>query len=211
VVERVLEHDRVIVLGGVVVLAALAWLELWRRAGAMGMDVAMPRYMPWSLADLGAAALMWGVMMIAMMLPSAAPMLLLFSGAQRKRRGQAEAARLTGLFAAGYLVIWLSWSGLAAALQWALQALLLLSPYLATTHALLGAAFLLLAGLYQFTPWKAACLPSKGRTSMRWCRGPGERAATTPRILRSFPGTGSFAKGFATFTAPMTTTRPSPA
>lgn len=153
-----LARDRMIVLVGLVSLTALAWLELWRRAGGMGMDAALPQHTPWSLTDLGAAALMWGVMMIAMMFPSAAPMLLLFSRAQRRQRRQAEAARLTGLFAAGYLVIWLAWSLLAAGLQRVLQALFLLSPHLATTSVLLGAAFLLLAGLYQFTPWKAACL-----------------------------------------------------
>lgn len=156
--ERLLERDRVIVLAGLVGLTALAWLEVWRRAGRMGMDVAMPWQMPWSVADLGAAALMWGVMMTAMMLPSAAPTLLLFASVRRRRHAQREAATPTGLFAAGYLLIWLAWSLLAAGLQGALQALLLLSPHLATTSAFLGAAFLLLAGLYQFTPWKDACL-----------------------------------------------------
>jgi len=156
--ERLLVRDRVIVLGGIVGLTALAWLDLLRRAGGMVMDAGLPPYTAWSVADLGAAAVMWGVMMIAMMLPSAAPMLLLFSSAQRKRRAQGAAVVPTGLFAAGYLLIWLAWSGLAAALQWALQGLLLLSPHLMTTSTLLGAGFVLMAGLYQFTPWKDACL-----------------------------------------------------
>jgi predicted metal-binding membrane protein len=159
---RLLERDRAIVLGGVVGLAALAWLDLWRRAGQMGMgtgmEPAMPRQMPWSPADLGTAAAMWGVMMVAMMLPSVAPVLLLYSTAQRKRCGEAQAARLVGCFAAGYLLVWLAWSALAAGLQGALQMLALLSPHLATTSARWCAAFLLLAGLYQLTPWKNACL-----------------------------------------------------
>lgn len=158
---RLLERDRVIVLGGVAGLAALAWLELWRRASAMGMGTgmdAMPGQMPWSPVDLGAAALMWGVMMVAMMLPSAAPVLLLFSSVQRKRREQGQAATPTGLFASGYLLVWLAWSLGAAGLQSALQALLLMSSHLATTSAVVGAAFLLLAGGYQLTPWKDACL-----------------------------------------------------
>lgn len=156
--EPILARDRVIVLGGVIALTALAWLNLWRRAGSMDMDAVMPRSMPWSLADLGAAVFMWGVMMVAMMLPSVTPMLLLFSNVQRKRREQGEAATPTSLFAAGYLLVWLAWSGLAAGLQWGLHALFLLTPYLATTSALLGAAFLFLAGGYQLTPWKDACL-----------------------------------------------------
>ena len=156
--ERLLVRDRAIVLGGIVGLTALAWLDLWRRAGGMVMDAGLPPHTAWSFADLGAAAVMWGVMMIAMMLPSAVPMLLLFSSVQRKRRAQGAAVVPTGLFAAGYLLIWLAWSGLAAALQWALQGLLLLSPHLMTTSTLLGAGFVLMAGLYQFTPWKDACL-----------------------------------------------------
>ncbi len=157
-IERLLKPDRVIVLGGVFGLTALAWLDLWRRAGRMDMAAGVPRLIPWSIPDLGAAALMWGVMMIAMMLPSAAPMLLLFSSVQRKRRERGESATPASLFAAGYLLIWLGWSGLAAGLQWALQALLLLPPHLTTTSGLLGAAFLLVAGCYQLTPWKNACL-----------------------------------------------------
>ncbi len=160
--QRLLERDRLIVLGGVVGLAALAWLDLWRRAGAtspgMSMDPALPRSTPWDAPDLTAAVLMWAVMMIAMMLPSAAPLLLLFQSVQRKRREQGAVAAPTSLFAAGYLLVWLAWSSLAATLQWTLQALLLISPHLETTSALLGSALLLLAGLYQFTPWKDACL-----------------------------------------------------
>jgi predicted metal-binding membrane protein len=157
VLARILDHDRTIVLGGVGGLTALAWLDLWRRAGEMAMDAAMPRLMPWTLADLGAAALMWGVMMIAMMLPSAAPMLLLFSTVQRKRREQG-AATPTGLFGVGYLTVWLAWSVVAAGLQWALQSLLFLSPGLAGASPILGASYFLLAGAYQLTPWKDACL-----------------------------------------------------
>ncbi|MGH2376818.1 MAG: DUF2182 domain-containing protein [bacterium] len=174
--RRFLERERVIVLGGVIGLVALAWLQVWRRAGGMSMDAARPWQMPWSLADLWATALMWGVMMTAMMLPSAAPTLLIFASVQRRRRAQGEAATPTGLFAAGYLVIWLAWSLLAAGLQGVLQAFLLLSPQLASTSALLAAAFLLLAGLYQFTPWKDACLVQcqspLGFLLTRWREGP---------------------------------------
>lgn len=154
----VLERERILVLGGIVGLAGLAWLDLWRRAGDTAMGAAMPRLMPWSFADLIAAALMWAVMMTAMMLPSATPMLLLFAGAQRQQRELSGMATPTVLFAAGYLTVWLTFSLLCGSLQWALQALFLLSPHLATTSTLLGAAFLLLAGGYQLTSWKDACL-----------------------------------------------------
>ncbi len=173
---RILERERILVLAGVVGLAGLAWLDLWRRAGDMAMQAAMPRLMPWSLPDLITAALMWGVMMTAMMLPSATPMLLLFASVQRKQREQGKPATPTALFAAGYLVVWLVFSLLGAGLQWALQALLLLSAHLATTSPYLGSAFLLLAGGYQFTPWKDTCLVHcqfpLGFLLPRWREGP---------------------------------------
>ncbi len=174
--DRFLKRERVIVLAGVAGLAALAWLELWRHHGAMAMDAAMPRLMSWCLADLGAAASMWGVMMIAMMVPSAAPVLLLYASVQRNQREQAKPATPTGLFAAGYLLVWIAWSLLAATLQWALQSLLLLSPQLSAGSRTLGAAFLILAGAYQLTPWKDACLAHcqspLGFLLTRWREGP---------------------------------------
>ncbi len=96
--------------------------------------------------------------MIAMMLPSATPMLLFFSGVQRNRQKEGQTAVPAGLFVAGFLLIWLAWSQLAAGLQWVLQSLFVLSPQLATTRLSLAVAFLLLAGLYQFTPWENGCL-----------------------------------------------------
>lgn len=149
-------------LGGIAALIGLTWLDLFRRAGEMAMHEAMGMVMPsagpWDLGDLGATALMWGVMMVAMMLPSATPLLLLFARSQRPRLGPAEGSLRAGLLGAGYLVVWLGWSGLAAALQWGLHAWLLLSPDAALTSTVTGGAVLILAGLYQITPWKHACL-----------------------------------------------------
>jgi predicted metal-binding membrane protein len=160
--SRLLEPTQLVVLAGIAALAGLTWLDLWRRASEMAMHeamgMAMPSQAPWDLGDLGATAVMWGVMMVAMMLPSATPLLVLFTRSQRPRVGPAEGSIRTGLLAAGYLVVWLGWSGIAAGLQWTLHASLLLSPRAALTSALAGGALLLLAGLYQVTPWKHACL-----------------------------------------------------
>jgi len=163
-----------VAVAGAVGLAALAWFDLWRRAAAMAhnagmgtgtgmgsgmsMAMAMPSPMLWNVPDLVAAAAMWSVMMIAMMLPSAMPMLLFFSAAQRSRRAPSMVAMTASLFAAGFLLCWLAWSCLAAGLQWSLQALLVLSPQLTVVRAPLAAAILVVAGLYQFTPLKHACL-----------------------------------------------------
>lgn len=153
-------------LAGIGGLTALAWFDLWRRAGAMthdtgagmSMAMAMPRPIPWNFPDLLAAGAMWSVMMVAMMLPSATPMLLFFSGVQRSRAAAHGLGGPAALFVAGFLAIWLVWSWLAAGLQWAMQASFVLSPQLAVTRLPLAAAFLAVAGVYQFTPLKHACL-----------------------------------------------------
>jgi predicted metal-binding membrane protein len=156
VIERLLRHERGLVLAGVVAVAALAWFDLWRRARGI-MDMAMPEMEPWSFAEFGAILAMWLVMMVAMMLPSAAPMLLLFAGTQRGRAATRHSSTLVA-FASGYLLVWGGFSVAAAALQAMLQQRMLLSSDVAMTSAWLGAAVLALAGLYQLTPLKDACL-----------------------------------------------------
>ena len=158
-----------VVLAGIGGLTALAWFDLWRRAEAMahdagaGMNMAMPmpQPMPWNVSDLLGAAAMWSIMMTAMMLPSAAPMLLFFSRVQRPSYARGPAGGLgaaTAFFVAGFLVIWLAWSWLAAGLHWTLQAFFALSPQLMVTRLPLAVAVLAIAGVYQFTPLKQACL-----------------------------------------------------
>ena len=151
-IESVLRRERWVVVGGVIVVAALAWLDLWRRARG-AMDMTMPDMEPWSAAELGAIVLMWAVMMIAMMLPSAAPMLSLFARTERGRHAGTVIA-----FASGYVIVWIGFSVAAAVLQARLQEQMLLSSTLATTSSWLGAGLLAIAGVYQLTPLKDACL-----------------------------------------------------
>jgi predicted metal-binding membrane protein len=176
-----IEPTQLVVLVGIALLVGLTWLDLWRRASEMAMHEAMgmtmPSADPWDLGDLTSTAVMWGVMMVAMMLPSATPLLVLFARSQRPRLGPVEGAVRTGLVAAGYLVVWLCWSGLAATLQWGLHASLLLSPGAALTSAVAGGAVLIVAGLYQITPWKYTCLARcqspLGFMLARWREGRG--------------------------------------
>ena len=155
-IGRILRHDRGLVVAGVAAVAGVAWIDLWRRARGV-MDMAMPAMAPWSPAELGAIVLMWLVMMVAMMLPSAAPMLLLYAATQRERT-RASAASSVLAFAAGYLLVWAAFSAVAAVLQASLQQRMLLSSDLAVTSTAIGAAVLALAGVYQLTPLKNACL-----------------------------------------------------
>jgi predicted metal-binding membrane protein len=109
---------------------------------------------------------MWWVMMVAMMLPSAAPMLLLFARVNRKDKAAGSPLMPTGAFATGYLIAWGGFSVVAAGLQWALEEARLMSPMLLleTANVWIGVAILVGAGLWQLTPLKTMCL--------RHCRSP---------------------------------------
>jgi predicted metal-binding membrane protein len=100
---------------------------------------------------------MWAVMMSGMMLPSASPVLLSY-GVIARRSAQESAARQIYAFAAGYLMLWTVFSLGAAALQRVLAQLLLVSPMMEITSPAVGATLLFIAGVYQLTPIKHACL-----------------------------------------------------
>ena len=108
VLERVLRRDRVVIATGVFLVVLLAWIYLVRIASGMRADamtaidmaaMGMPEVHTWNLSDFVVLFLMWSVMMVAMMLPSAAPLVLLIAGTYR-RRGFAPTATFVG----GYLV-----------------------------------------------------------------------------------------------------------
>ena len=101
---------------------------------------------------------MWWVMMIAMMVPSAAPTILLFAAIKRRQAATENPVIASWLFLAGYLVIWAGFSLVAVSAQWTLEQSGLLSGMMASTSNLLAGIILLAAGLYQFTPIKRACL-----------------------------------------------------
>jgi predicted metal-binding membrane protein len=111
----------------------------------------------WDLAHLLLLWTMWAVMMTGMMLPSASPLILLYGAAARRSSHDTAAAQIYAL-AAGYLVVWAVFSLGATALQRALAVLTLLSPMMEATSARLSAGLLIVAGLYQLTPLKLACL-----------------------------------------------------
>ncbi|MDP6709632.1 MAG: DUF2182 domain-containing protein [Alphaproteobacteria bacterium] len=169
--ERLLKRDRQIVIAGLVGVSLAAWLYILAGAGMeMGEMPAMPSGAmmamapAWTPGYFVLVLAMWWVMMVAMMLPSAAPMVLLFATVNRKSREQGRAYVPTAVFAAGYLAAWGGFSLVAVGLQWGLEQLALLSPMMQTSSLYLGAALLIGAGLYQLTPLKYACL--------RHCRSP---------------------------------------
>jgi predicted metal-binding membrane protein len=117
-------------------------------------------------------AAMWGAMMVAMMSPSAAPTILLYGRVHRNAAGASQPP--TAAFLAGYLVCWIGFALVAAALQLALERAALASPATMALHGRPAAAALLIAaGIYQLSPLKDACL---GR-----CRSPADFLARNYR------------------------------
>jgi predicted metal-binding membrane protein len=153
---RLIRHERAIVAGGVALLAALAWLFLLRGAG-------MPDAM--SMSAMGsppfaALVFMWWVMMVAMMLPSAAPAILLYARVRDARSGEASVAQ-SWVFVAGYALLWLLFSVAAAATQ-----RLIMGSAMGMEAERYMAAVLIAAGAYQLSPLKSACLSQ--------CRSPAQ-------------------------------------
>jgi len=110
----------------------------------------------WQIGDFAWVFGMWAVMMAAMMLPSAMPMLNAFSRYCRKDGG-AGASR-TLWFGAGYLIAWLAYSIVLTLIQWLFHGWALLSPMMENRQPWMAAIILLIAGIYQFTAFKNACL-----------------------------------------------------
>jgi predicted metal-binding membrane protein len=161
--EPLPRRDRAIVIAGLAAVCLLAWLYLVHSAHDMGgADMAaMPGMVmtsAWSAREAALTFAMWAVMMAAMMLPSAAPMTLLFAAINGKRAAAGTAAVPTAIFVAGYLATWTTFAAAATLAQWALQRHALLASDTRATGPLLGGALLVAAGLYQLTPAKYACL-----------------------------------------------------
>lgn len=124
----------------------------------LGMAMSGPDVRAWSTAEIMPLFLMWAEMMVAMMIPSAAPMILTFAMVNRKRRERERPFVPTSLFMAGYLIVWCVFSLAAALAQWALHGAALLTPMMESSSPVLGGALLISAGIFQWTPWKKSCL-----------------------------------------------------
>jgi len=163
-----LARDRLAVLAGLTGAVALSWLYLVPASRDMyGAMDGLSAWMMESRWDTGYVLLifgMWAVMMVGMMLPSAAPAILLYAMVMRNSAGAEAPVARTYAFAGGYVLAWTAFSLAATLLQWALAELALLSPMMESASPALGAALLITAGLYQWTPLKQACLTN--------CRSP---------------------------------------
>lgn len=151
-------RDRWLVLLGMAVLSLLSWVYLVNAARPVDHMMAMPASPPWDAGLLVLSLVMWSVMMIAMMLPTATPMVLSFTRVQHGREPAARAARLTWLFVAGYLLAWIGFAILAAMAQWTFYSLGVMSSSMGSATPLMAGVLLMGAGLYQWSGLKDACL-----------------------------------------------------
>ena len=126
-------------------------------AGDMA-GMAMPALHAWTAGYAVLMFLMWTIMMVGMMLPAAAPMILLYDRVRERQEAKGASLAGTGVFALGYLAAWALFSLGAIAAQWGLERAALLSPMMVSASPWLGGGLLILAGLYQWTPLKNACL-----------------------------------------------------
>jgi predicted metal-binding membrane protein len=161
--EAVLKRDRALILAGLAAITVLAWTYLvywaWEMPRMdMAMDMAMPHLHAWGAVDFLLTFAMWGVMMIAMMIPSASPVILTFATVNRRRRAREEAFVPTGTFVLGYLLVWMGFSAVATLAQWGLHTAALLSPMMVSTSPVFGGVLLIAAGVFQWTPLKYTCL-----------------------------------------------------
>lgn len=166
-IEGALRRDRLLVVCGLLLVVALSWTYLLSGAGmmqAMG-DMLMPMSRAaWTLGDALVVLVMWAVMMAAMMLPSAAPMILLHATLARRSIEHGEPAIASAAVCVGYLTVWAVFSLVATTLQYGLEHAALLSPMMQTTSRVFAGVVLIAAGVYQWTPLKQTCL--------RHCRSP---------------------------------------
>lgn len=163
--EHVLHSDRALVLTTLGAVVLLSWGYLLLGTGvsvhAMALDMTVGS---WTVTHAAMMLAMWVLMMAAMMLPSAVPMLLLFSAISRKKCPGSEALRRAGAFGVAYVCVWAAFAAAATAMQWKLERLMLLSPGMALESGTIAGLLFAAAGVYQFLPFKRACL--------RRCRSP---------------------------------------
>lgn len=163
-------RELTVVIGGLAGIAAVGWAYMLYMAWAMANMDEVDMWMPpmgaaaWSVGDFVMLFVMWATMMVAMMTPSTLPMVSLFASLNRNRRNRGQLYTPTFVFVTGYLLAWTAFSVVATIAQKMLHGWNLLNPMMNSRSYLLSGVVLVVAGLYQWTPYKDACLTT--------CRSP---------------------------------------
>jgi predicted metal-binding membrane protein len=162
--ESVLHRERLIVGGCLAGIVVLSWLYLLHLKTAMDMSgmnmpgMVMLDTQRWGGIDVLFLLVMWAVMMVAMMVPSATPMIFAFLTVNQTRSATNRQLVPVGIFLLGYLSVWTAYSAVATLAEWGLHQAALLSTTMASTSWALNGGLLIAAGVFQLTPLKRACL-----------------------------------------------------
>jgi len=168
--DFILRRDRMVVSACLLLVTAGAWLYILSGAGMgmsmwemthpanTGMDMNMVMPQAWSSGYAVVMFFMWWIMMIAMMLPSATPTILLSAAVNRRSSSESPPYGSATVFTLGYLLAWALFSLTAVFAHWLLEQAGLLSMLMESASRVLSGALLILAGAWQFTPFKNACL-----------------------------------------------------
>ena len=155
ILEQTAKYERLIVIAALTVVVAVGLFstlqlgdKLMMPTGRIGGSFVYPLML----------FIMWWTMMMAMMLPSAAPAILTFAALRRKFAAKGVPFAPLAVFTSGYALIWTGFSVGAVALHLALRPLVSISMMMAITSSTIGGGLLIAAGLYQMSPLKAACL-----------------------------------------------------
>jgi len=158
----ILQRDRVLVLGAMALLAALAWAYTIylgiQNTSMAGGGMAMPVTRMWTALDFLFMLVMWAIMMFAMMLPSVTPTVMIFGRVREKREAAGRAFASTGAFVTGYLMAWIGFSVLATVANWLLHISGSMSSMMGNVAPEIGGVLLIAAGAFQWTRLKNACL-----------------------------------------------------
>jgi predicted metal-binding membrane protein len=166
-IGNLLQREQLFVFSGLALITVFAWAYMLHMAWEMlgkGMYIDLACLCHWRPRDLVHTFIMWSIMMVAMMVPSATPMFIIFATVNRQRSKKQGPFIPTWLFLVGYLTAWTVYSALATMAQWGLHTAALLTHTLVITSPLLGALLLFAAGVFQWTPFRDAC--------MTQCRSP---------------------------------------
>ena len=161
---KILNNDRLIIMAGIAVVSLISWMYMAKMSVATGSMISVHAAHLWNVHDLLSHFMMWVIMMTAMMLPTAGPMILTFSFISRERKQKQQPYVKTSVFVMGYLMVTVGYSFLATLLQWGLHNLGFLTSAGASSSYLLSGILLLAAGTFQWSNIKHACL--------RFCRNP---------------------------------------
>ncbi|MGZ3590116.1 MAG: copper chaperone, partial [Thermodesulfobacteriota bacterium] len=149
-IEVLLQREQVLAFSCLAIVVVISWaymLHMSWRMSETGEDITLACMIPWGPEDIAQVFIMWAIMMVAMMFPSAAPMILMFS-IVNQREGETQRPVIPmGIFVLGYFLVWTSYSALATLAQWGLHGAALLSHHLVITSPLLGGILLVAAGI----------------------------------------------------------------